>query len=213
MIGIFGGTFDPIHNGHLRVALDVTEALNLQALHFVPLNGAVHRARPQAAAAERLAMVQAAVGDEPRFVADDRELRRGGDSYTLDTLRDLRNQFGQDTPLCLLLGEDAFAGLPTWHAPEQVMELAHLVVMQRPGCSLDPAPPLDRWIARRRSDDPAQLRDAPGGRMLPLPVTQLAISATDIRHRVATGRSARYLTPDPVLAHIHRHDLYRNLGD
>jgi len=209
MIGIFGGTFDPIHYGHLRAALDVMEALGLDEIRFLPLQHAVHRAQPLADSGLRLAMLQAALHGEPRFRADDRELTRGGRSYTLDTLRSLREELGGEQPLCLLLGGDAFNGFLSWHEPEQVAELAHLVVMQRPGYHLPSDSVLQMMVERRGSDLAAELRDAPGGRIRFQPVTQLDISASDIRERIAEGRSARYLTPDPVLALIDEHGLYR----
>lgn len=212
MIGLFGGTFDPVHYGHLRVALDVMEALGLEQIRFLPLEHAVHRAQPLADGPQRLAMLQAALADEPRFVADDRELRRGGRSYTLDTLRSLREELGDERPLCLLLGGDAFNGLLSWHEPEQVAELAHLVVMQRPGYHLPTDSALQAVVERRATDLRSDLRDRPGGHIWFQPVTQLDISATDIRERVAEGRSPRYLTPDPVLERITLDGLYRPAG-
>jgi nicotinate-nucleotide adenylyltransferase len=212
MIGIFGGTFDPIHYGHLRVALDVLEALQLEQVRFLPLEHAVHRAQPLADSQPRLAMLQAALASEPRFLADDRELRRGGRSYTLDTLRSLRQELGDAVPLCLLLGSDAFNGFMSWHEPEQVADLAHLVVMERPGYSLPTDPVLQMLVEQRASDLAADLRNAPGGRIWFQPVTQLDISATDIRERVRAGRSPRYLTPDPVLELIQQRGLYHPQG-
>ncbi|MFM1892042.1 MAG: hypothetical protein RLZ44_1119 [Pseudomonadota bacterium] len=210
-IGILGGTFDPIHFGHLRVALDVVEALGLERVHLVPLNVAVHREQPEAAAAQRLAMVEAAVVDEPRLVADGRELDRPGDSYSVDTLRSFRAEFGDRLPLCLLLGGDAFNGFLSWHRPGEIAELAHLVVMQRPGYRLPEDPELQALVVKRRAQRPEQLAAAPAGHILFQPVTQLEISASDIRARIAQGRSARYLTPLPVVELIEKHGLYRSV--
>jgi nicotinate-nucleotide adenylyltransferase len=208
MIGIFGGTFDPIHNAHLRVALDVVEALKLDEMRFLPLEHAVHRAQPLAGSDDRLAMLEAAIADEPRFRSDDRELRRGGLSYTLETLKSLREELGDDTPLCLLVGSDAFNHFLSWHEPEQVADLAHLVVMERPGYELPSDPALQIMVEQRASDLAADLRNAPGGRIWFQPVTQLDISATDIRSRIAHGRSPRYLVPDPVATLIAERGLY-----
>lgn len=208
MIGLFGGTFDPIHNAHLRVALDVVEALDLEQVRFLPLQHAVHRAQPLADGNARLAMLEAAIADEPRFASDDRELRRGGRSYTLDTLRSLREELGNDIPLCLMLGSDAFNHFLSWHEPQQVAELAHLVVMQRPGYTLPPDPALQVMVEQRGSDLAADLHNVPGGRIWFQPVTQLDISATDIRERIGHGRSPRYLTPAPVAALIAEHGWY-----
>lgn len=212
MIGIFGGTFDPVHLGHLRVALDVIESLRLEQVRFLPLQHAVHRAQPLAGGDQRLAMLQAALAGEPRFVADDRELTRGGRSYTLDTLESLRAELGDDVPLCLLLGGDAFNGFLSWHEPERVAELAHLVVMERPGYALPTDSSLQAMVEHRATDLAADLRNAPGGRIWFQPVTQLDISATDIRQRVAAGRSPRYLVPDPVVELIDSQSLYRVAG-
>jgi nicotinate-nucleotide adenylyltransferase len=202
MIGILGGTFDPIHIGHLRTGLDVCEALGLDELRLIPLRDPPHRNRPRSSPEQRLAMLRAAVAGEPRFRVDDRELRRDGKSYTLHTLQSLRLELGE-RPLCLLLGGDAFSGFPDWHRPEAILGLCHLVVMRRPG----EAPP--DLYPQRVTSDPARLRGTPGGHLLFQEVTQLAISATAIRERVAAGLSARFLVPDRVLEIIEGAGLYR----
>jgi nicotinate-nucleotide adenylyltransferase len=208
MLGILGGTFDPIHHGHLRTALDVAEAVGLDEVRFIPLRHAVHRDQPETPAALRLAMVRAAIAGEPRFVADDRELRRDAPSYTLHTLESLRAERGQVEPLCVLVGGDAFAEFLTWHRPHDILGLAHLVVMQRPGEPGPRDPALRTLTERHAATDLHALRSAPGGRILIQAVTQLAISATDIRARLRAGRSARYLVPDAVLEVIRRNGLY-----
>jgi len=208
MIGIFGGTFDPIHFGHLRVALDVREALGLEQIRFVPLKLAAHRKQPATPPEVRLAMVQAAVAGQPGFAADDRELTRGGPSYTLDTLESLRQELG-DESLCLLLGADAFDGFLSWHHPIGILRLAHLVIMRRPGANLPDEPRLRALIDEHQCTDPTRLSVAPGGRILFLPVTQLDISATDIRRRIVRGRSPRYLVPPGVEQIILDHGLYQ----
>ena len=209
MIGILGGTFDPVHFGHLRVALDAAEALALERVHLVPLNHAVHRGQPVATATQRLEMIRAAVADEPHLIADDRELARSGASYTIDTLQDFRATFGHTRPLGLLLGSDAFEGFPGWRKPVEILQLAHLIVLQRPGYRLPDDPALQALVADHGTRDPATLAAAPAGGILFLSVTQLEISASDIRARIAAGRSARYLTPAPVLELIDRFGLYR----
>jgi nicotinate-nucleotide adenylyltransferase len=132
MIGVLGGTFDPIHFGHLRPALDCLQALALEEVRLIPLNVAVHRPQPVASSALRLAMLEAAIAGQPGFVADPRELERPGGSYTYDTLISLRAELGDAEPLCLLIGADAFAGFLDWHRPADILDLAHLVVMRRP---------------------------------------------------------------------------------
>lgn len=210
MIGVFGGTFDPIHFGHLRPALDILQDLPLQEIRFIPLKTAVHRSQPIATAAQRLAMVRAAVADQPGFTADARELRRAGDSYTYDTLASLRRELGPQLPICLLIGLDAFRELPTWHRWKDIAELAHLVVTRRPGPRPAPEPRLQHWMEPRLVTDPAALARSPGGSILQRDVTQLDISATAIRSRIAAGLSPRFLLPESVLACIEREGLYRD---
>ncbi len=197
MIGIFGGTFDPVHFGHLRTALDVYEALALDELRFIPLGNAVHRKQPGSSAARRLAMLQSAIASQPGFVVDEREMRNRRPSYTVHTLEDLRRELGEDLPLCLLLGRDAFDQFPDWHQPERILELAHLVVMDRPGSARDRSQ--DTRFRLQLADQSSDLRERPHGLILHLPVTRLEISSSDIRHRLQTGRSIRWLVPETVL--------------
>jgi nicotinate-nucleotide adenylyltransferase len=209
MIGVFGGTFDPIHFGHLRPALDCLQSLGLAEVRLTPLKVAVHRSQPRAGAMQRLAMVQAAVAGEPGLVADGREVGRPGPSYSYDTLTLLRAQLGFAAPICLLVGADAFNGFLTWHRPVDILAMAHLVVMERPGSPGPDDPLLRDWLAERGSDDVDELRALPGGRILRKRVTQLGISSSQIRALIAAGQSPRYLLPDPVLAMIEREGLYR----
>jgi len=208
MIGVLGGSFDPIHFGHLRTALDVVEGLGLDELRLMPLKVAVHREQPMADGALRLRMARSAVAGESRLVVDDRELARGGRSYTVDTLATLREEQGADRPLCLLVGGDAFVGFLDWHRPKAILDLAHLVVMQRPGAPTARNPDLRAEIEWRRAGDAAALRAAPAGRIYFQGVTQLDISSTRIRRLIAAGRSPRYLLPDAVLDLIRRSDCY-----
>lgn len=201
MIGIFGGTFDPIHFGHLRTSLEVQQALGLEELRLIPLRDPPHREQPNTTPEQRLEMIRAAIADEPAFRLDTRELEREGKSYSVRTLRSLREELG-DTPLCLIIGSDAFRGFPTWHKPEEILQLAHIVVMQRPG---DPRPEL---YPERIADTIEELRNSPAGRIWPQRVTQLEISATRIRELIGKGESPRFLLPDPVLEIIRRDGLY-----
>jgi len=211
-LGILGGTFDPIHYGHLRPALELLETLQLAEVRFVPCRIPAHRSTPQVTAQQRLALVQLAVADQPGFVADDRELRREGASYMVDTLASLRADFGQKTPLCLIVGADAFQGLQTWNRWQDVAQLAHIVVMQRPGASQPLPPMLEEWTASRRIQDVFALRGKPAGSILFQLVTQLDISATHIRALLARGQSPRYLLPEAVLASIVDQGFYRSLN-
>lgn len=202
MIGLFGGTFDPVHFGHLRPALDVFEALALTELRFIPLGQAVHRRQPVLPAAQRLALLEAAIAAQPGFRVDERELRSAAPSYTVETLASLRAELGDDISLCLLLGRDAFNGFLSWREPERILQLTHMVVMDRPGAE-PPAGELARFAAPMTVDDPQRLRAAPAGEILFQPVTQLEISSSDIRRRLARSRSIRYLVPEAVLELLH----------
>ena len=208
MIGIFGGTFDPIHFGHLRVALDVMEQLQLEQMRFVPLNRAVHRQQPDTTGIQRLEMLQAAIAEQPGFMADDREILRDSPSYSLDTLQSLRRELGTQVPLCLVLGADAYAAFLQWHKPLEIMQLAHLVVMQRPGHMPPDDAELQAFTLQHQAKQKSQLEESAAGRIMFLPVTQLEISASDIRQRLRQGVSARYLLPEPVLKIIARDNLY-----
>jgi nicotinate-nucleotide adenylyltransferase len=196
-LGIFGGTFDPIHFGHLRAAFELAEVLALEQVLFVPAADPPHRAAPLAGAAQRFAMVRAAIEGEPRFVADDRELRRAGPSYTVLTLEELRAEQGT-RPLVLLLGLDAFEGLATWHRWEELLTLAHIAVARRPGAALPSSGALAALLEQRGVADPRRLQASPAGCLFVHPGTQLDISSTEVRTALGAGRDPRYLMPEAV---------------
>ena len=196
-LGIFGGTFDPVHNGHLRTAFELREALRLAEVRFLPTGNPPHREVTLASAEMRLAMVRAAVADEPAFTVDDRETRRGGLSYSVDTLAELRAEFPQ-RPICLLLGMDAFLGLPNWHRWRELLELAHVVVAHRPGWKAPTQGPLGEVMVDRGTGSVRDLHEATAGRVFVHAVTQLEISSTELRALIARGRNPRYLVPDSV---------------
>ncbi|MEL7448974.1 MAG: nicotinate-nucleotide adenylyltransferase [Pseudomonadota bacterium] len=196
-IGIFGGTFDPIHYGHLRSAFELKSALRLAQMRFVPCGDPPHRERTGADARSRVAMVRAAVEREPGFVVDDRELKRDGPSYTVDTLESLRAE-RPDTPLCLIVGMDAFLGLPTWYRWQRVLELAHVVVAHRPGWQAPDSGPLGSLIAECGTDCADRLHDNLAGSVLDHSVTQLEISSSAIRALIRRGDDPRFLVPDAV---------------
>ncbi|MES9964106.1 MAG: nicotinate-nucleotide adenylyltransferase [Candidatus Sedimenticola sp. 20ELBAFRAG] len=203
MIGILGGTFDPIHNGHLRTALDVQQALGLEEIRLVPLRDPPHRETPLTTPEQRLEMVYAASRDNPLFKVDERELKREGKSYSVDTLHSLRAELGSELPICLIMGSDAFQGFADWHQPEEILKLAHLVIMQRPEES--PGDHSREHFTR----EPGELRQKSHGLILFQPVTQLDISATAIRGLISQNHSPRYLVPESVLAIIEARQLYR----
>ena len=196
-IGIFGGTFDPIHHGHLRTALELLRRIALAQVLFVPSARQPLRGPPVAPAGTRLAMVRAAVREEPGFAVDTRELERPGPSYTVDTLQSLRDDHGQ-RPLCLLLGMDAFLSLPRWRRWEELLGLAHIVVAHRPGWRPPGRGTLADLLRRRGTESPADLHEHRAGRVLIAPVTQIDVSASRIREFAAAGRDPRYLVPDAV---------------
>ncbi len=209
-IGILGGTFDPIHHAHLRLAEEAVTALKLAQVRLIPAGAPQHRMLPQATAAQRLAMVEIAVAENPHFTVDTTEALSDAPSYTVPTLERLRREFGAEQPLVLLLGADAFAGLASWHRWEDLLGLAHIGVANRPGHLLDPAlwpAPLGAlWHARRGSPD--MLRTAPVGSIVPFDITPLDISATAIRSRLARNESPRYLLPSALIDYIALHHLY-----
>jgi nicotinate-nucleotide adenylyltransferase len=215
MIGVFGGTFDPVHFGHLRPALEILEALALRQMRLVPSSQPPHRPEPIANGKQRETLLLAAIGkDTPGLVVDNRELKRPGPSYMVDTLvslrQDGRSPLGEE-PICLVLGMDAFLQLHTWHRWEEILQLAHVVVMHRPGWVAEeqvmPAELVALWRDSRIADA-QQLREQPVGKILPIVVSQLDISSTRIRELVAAGKSPRFLLPDAVWNLIRLQSLY-----
>jgi len=207
-IGIFGGTFDPIHYGHLRTAFELMQALRLTEMRFMPAGNPPHRDITVASADQRLAMVQAATRDQAGFVVDDREIRRAGLSYSVDTMRSLRADF-PDRSLCLIVGMDAFLGLPKWHQWRELMTLAHLVVAHRPGWRAPSMGPLGELLVDRGTGRINDLHEARAGCIYIHAVTQLEISSTEVRKLIAAGRDPRYLMPDPVRTLIEETACYR----
>jgi nicotinate (nicotinamide) nucleotide adenylyltransferase len=207
-IGIFGGTFDPIHFGHLRTAFELLQALRLTEMRFMPAGNPPHRDTTGASAEQRLAMVQAATKDQPGFVVDDREIRREGLSYSVDTMRTLRADF-PDRSLCLIVGMDAFLGLPKWHQWRELLELAHLVVAHRPGWRAPSMEPLGELLVDRGTGRIGDLHESRAGCIYIHAVTQLEISSTELRKMIAAGRDPRYLMPDAVRAIIEETGCYK----
>jgi nicotinate-nucleotide adenylyltransferase len=192
-LALFGGTFDPVHLGHLSVAWEASELLDAE-VRLMPANVPPHRSAPTATSAQRVAMLKAALQGQNRLTLDTRELRREGPSYTIDTLRELRDELGE-RPLVLLLGADAFAGLPSWQSWRELFDHAHIGVLNRPGIDVEWSTDLAVEILPRRVDDPKLLHELPAGKVIELSVTPLEISATRIRELLAEGRDPRYLLP------------------
>jgi nicotinate-nucleotide adenylyltransferase len=215
-LGLFGGTFDPVHCGHLRLAEEAADSLGLAQVRWIPAGQPPGRQGPRASARQRLAMVRLAIAGNPRFEVDSAEVDAAVDgggrpSYTVPTLERLRQTCGAQRPLVLLVGADAFAGLPSWHRWEQLFGLAHVAVACRPGFPVDPSclPEALAGVYRQRyCPEAGALAAAPGGAIVSFATTQLDISATKIRALLSKGASARYLIPDALLAYIHEHHLY-----
>lgn len=212
-LGLFGGTFDPVHFGHLRLAEEAISHLGLSAVRWIPAGRPPHRGTPQVTPQQRLEMVLRSTAKNPRFFVDPAEVEAARASYTVETLERLRGEFGHQQPLVLLVGADAFAGLSTWHRWRELFSLAHIAVSHRPGFPVERASLPDELaseFAERRAADPQVLAATGAGQIVTFAMTQLAISATQIRHLLSNGKSARYLLPDAVLDYIQHHQLYRN---
>lgn len=212
-IGILGGTFDPIHYGHLRLAQEAAGQLRLAGVRFIPAGIPPHRPAPAVSANDRLEMLKLAIAGNPLFSIDERELRQQGTQYTVDTLESLRAELGAALPLVLLLGADAFLDLATWSRWHRLFDLAHIAVAYRPGF------PVEQWQARmpqplaaeysaRLMREPHAIHFAPAGGIAVLPIAALDISATLIRESTRRGVNVRYLLPDSVYQYIQRHSFY-----
>ncbi len=208
-IGIFGGTFDPVHIGHLRTALELREHLGLEEMRLVPCADPGHRGPPLTATAHRLAMARLAVDGEPGLAVDDREILRGGTTYTIDTLEELRRELGADPPLCLCIGMDSLVTLDSWRRWRELADLAHVVVAARPGWRPPATGVVAEWVAARQTPTVEPLRARPAGAVHVTEMTLLPVAATELRAALAEGRSIRYLTPDAVVDYIHNHGLYQ----
>ena len=209
-IAILGGTFDPIHFGHLRPALELSQ-MGFDEVRLMPCHVPALRETPHCSAEQRLAMVALAVNNEPRLTVDTRELDREGESFTVDTLTDMRNELGDQVSLNLVMGMDAFLGLPKWRQWERIAELANIVVTERPGSVIPVAGIMERFLNARRVSSMETLCKAASGRVLVQQLALLDISATRIRALIGSGQSARYLLPESVWDYIEQHRLYRSI--
>ena len=211
-LGLFGGTFDPIHFGHLRLATELAEAFRLDQVIFIPNGLPYHRGRSAHASSEqRLTMLKLATARDARFDVDDRELRREGETYTIDTLSEIRKERGAQLPLVFLTGSDAFAKVDTWKRWTELFDLAHFAVAIRAGdeewSSRGPGTfPKEAWP--RITLNLRELVSAPAGKIMTFSMTPIAISSSAIRTLAGEAASIRYLTPDPVVEYIRSHHLY-----
>lgn len=214
-IGILGGTFDPIHYGHLRLAQEVADMLRLAEVRFLPSGTPPHRSSPGAPAADRLAMVQLAVTGNSLLTVDPRETLRAGPGYTVDTLMAIRAETGPAQSLVMMLGADAFLELATWSRWHQLFELAHVAVAYRPGFPVDTwqsrmPQPLAAEYNKRLMRQPLGIHTAPAGGIVVVPIAALDISATLIRDSIRAGANPRYLLPEQIIKYIQDNDLYND---
>jgi nicotinate-nucleotide adenylyltransferase len=206
MIGVLGGTFDPVHLGHVRPALELLQALSLREIRFVIARIPPHRDPPKASAEHRWRMLELALQAHPGLIADDRELLRDGPSYTVDTLRGLRPE--QDETLCLIMGSDAFVGFTAWRCWQGILRLANIVVITRPETHLPARGVIGELLQQRRVSKADDLARCASGGILPWTVRPVDVSATAIRSGLAAGRDVSSMLPAPVLRYIRSHGLY-----
>lgn len=207
---IYGGTFDPIHYGHLKSVTALAEYAALSQVIIMPNNVPPHRPQPQASSAQRKKMVELAIADNPLFTLDCRELARTTPSWTVETLEQIRAEKGKQQPLAFIIGQDSLVSLPHWHRWETLLSLCHLLVCQRPGYPLTmETPALQQWLEKHRTHSVEHLHQYPAGKILLAPTPLYDISATTVRQRLARGQRCDEWLPDAVLAFIHQHHLYR----
>jgi nicotinate-nucleotide adenylyltransferase len=212
LVACYGGTFDPVHLGHVGAVHDLLARLDPDAVRLIPCHVPPHRGPTGASAQQRVEMLRLAAADLGRCELDLRELDRPGPSYTVDTLRALRAELGEGTALCWVLGSDALAQLDRWHQWERLPELAHLIVLDRPGTRLPTQGAVAEFVRARRVASPAALRQSRAGGLWFLHQTPMDLSATEVRGIIAAGGSAAHLLPPDVWAYIRREGLYRGHG-
>lgn len=217
MIGILGGTFDPIHFGHLRPAVEIVEKLSLTELRFIPSAKPPHRWQPEASPEHRLAMVKKAIKAYPKFVIDEREYDRlekdNVASFTVETVKSIRKEIGAKEPLAMVVGTDAYQSFTSWRDWEEILKNVHLIVAARPGYtyqSNDEEEQSQDWVNQRLETNVDNLHKNPAGKVYFCDVTQLDISATFIRNQLDEAKSCCYLTPKKVLKYIRKNNLYES---
>jgi nicotinate-nucleotide adenylyltransferase len=216
LIGLLGGTFNPIHFGHLRMAQELADALKLAEVRFIPSANPPHKAAPTVSAQHRAEMVQLAIASNPLFKLDTRELDRKGASYTIDTLNILHTELGSKTALCLMMGSDAFTKLDSWHRWHELLNYCHIILVQRPKQHSSAkteklSDQMTAFLSEHYTENSDDLAEKSAGYIHMQAITAQDISATNIREKLAAGISTKYLMPDNVLAYIQQHQLYKTL--
>ena len=208
-IAIFGGTFDPVHFGHLRSAIEVREALNVRSIRFIPSFIPPHRDAPRTTPLQRLEMLRLALAGSQGFEIDKRELEREGKSYAVDTLCSIRDEIGDAVPLTTIIGFDAYCLLYEWHEWRRLLDFAHILVMERPGYNPGDLNQVMRAFENGRVvNEPARLGREPCGLICRLRLTQIGISATAVRNVIAAGKSPAFMLPSEVISYIYENGLY-----
>ncbi len=211
LIGLLGGTFNPIHFGHLRMAQELVDALNLAEIRFIPSANPPHKAVPMVSAHQRAKMVELAIADNPAFRLDTRELDRQGASYTIDTLISLREELGKNVSLCLIMGSDAFTKLDTWQRWDELLDHCHIILVQRPSKQVQSklSEQLTAFLESHYTENADDLAEKPAGYVHMQPITAQDIAATSIREKLMAGKIVKYLVPDQVLAYIQQQQIYK----
>jgi nicotinate-nucleotide adenylyltransferase len=209
LIGILGGTFNPIHFGHLRMAQELANSLNLDEIRFIPAANPPHKNKPEVSAQHRASMVQLAIADNPTFQLDTRELERNGASYTIDTLISLRNELGENVSICLIMGSDTFTKLDTWHRWNELMDYCHIILVQRPNTKSEQlSEQMTQYLSAHYTENVDDFAEKTAGYIHMQLISAQDISATKIRQNFAEGASNKYLLLDAVLAYVAQHQLY-----
>ncbi|MFK8049545.1 MAG: nicotinate-nucleotide adenylyltransferase [Halioglobus sp.] len=207
-VGVFGGTFDPVHNGHLRSALELMQRFSFDQLRMMPCADPSHRDAPDASAEHRAAMLELAIQGSPGLLCDRRELGREGPSYTVDSLIEIRKELGDERSICLIMGCDAVLNITSWHRWNELLEFANIVVIARPGWHLPSHGRVSDWLSANACADREALHSCSAGLIRVEELRPLPISASEIRRLFADGHSARFLLPDAVIDYIANHGLY-----
>lgn len=206
-IGLLGGTFDPIHFGHLRTALELQQTLGLSEVKLIPCREPVHKKSALTTASHRLEMIRLAIQHEALLTVDDCEIRRQSPSYMIDTLEELQRRL-PNTSLCLIVGVDALLGLPTWHRSNDILKIANIIVAHRPGYEVPTTGAVANLLMQHLTHDQQIIHRSVSGHIILQPVTLLEISATEIREQIHAGESPRFLLPDEVYDYIKQHGIY-----